>query len=618
MRLIGPREGAETLAWLGPIADALDFAHRSGVLHRDVKPGNVLFTSDGRPVLSDFGIARLAQSTTRLTATGTIVGTPTYMAPELARGQAASAASDQYALGVLAWEALVGDVPFDGENPLSVLHQQVTEPVPALQRRSPELPIALQTPFDRVLAKAPADRFESCRAFLEALAAVLGEELPSWPTAVRGTARTRIESEAPTELRPSPDEAESAAGLATADASSTYQIRSWARALAVPLALVVAALLGAFWRWPNLRPEPTLEAAVDPGPPPPFGSVDPTADRPVSEPVPPPIEPGPPGRADAPTSPPAGAGPEPGPARAEPPPEAPAATAPPAGGGGRPGERSVVPGPRLEKRADLPRGPEGGRPGAIRQRLEMLRYPPRRLARQDFTDVLALTERARTRFPGDPNARSLRRWAEGGVAYASGDDPAAAEAIGDLGRQRGDLPDSFAAWAATSPERAAEPWRLAVAFGDARGEGLAAVEKNRRGRSRVSGPLRASPDARPGRADRGSPGRSSTAMGGSPSGGASGGHLSRRILDPGAGESRRMGECSSLVRAGPRRQLEPLLVREPGGVGSSKEWRHSGARACLHEPALPRATRGLPTSSERSLSALRGAGGRPTQVARVG
>ncbi|HEV8239899.1 MAG TPA: serine/threonine-protein kinase [Thermoanaerobaculia bacterium] len=163
-------------AWTIQLAGALDAAHARGVLHRDVKPGNVLVTKDGRLMLGDFGIARLAEATTRLTATGMVVGTPIYMAPELARGADASPASDRYALAVMLFEMIAGQPPFLGSNPLSVLHQQVHEPVPSLAERLVEPPPALDAFLARALAKEPADRHRTARAMAEELVALLSPE----------------------------------------------------------------------------------------------------------------------------------------------------------------------------------------------------------------------------------------------------------------------------------------------------------------------------------------------------------------------------------------------------------------------------------------------------------
>ncbi len=163
-------------AWTIQLAGALDAAHARGVLHRDVKPGNVLVTKDGRLMLGDFGIARLAEATTRLTATGMVVGTPIYMAPELARGADASPASDRYALAVMVFEMIAGQPPFLGSNPLSVLHQQVHEPVPSIGERIAEAPPALDAFLQRALAKEPERRHRTCRVMAEELVALLSPE----------------------------------------------------------------------------------------------------------------------------------------------------------------------------------------------------------------------------------------------------------------------------------------------------------------------------------------------------------------------------------------------------------------------------------------------------------
>ena len=143
-------------AWIRQLADALDAAHAAGVLHRDVKPANVLLGKDDRLFLADFGIAKMVETLTGLTATGVVVGTPVYMAPEQAQGQSASPATDRYALAVVAYEILAGRPPFDGENPLSLMHQHVSTPPPALSSRVSGLPSGLDAVFERALSKNPA------------------------------------------------------------------------------------------------------------------------------------------------------------------------------------------------------------------------------------------------------------------------------------------------------------------------------------------------------------------------------------------------------------------------------------------------------------------------------
>ncbi|HXT51546.1 MAG TPA: serine/threonine-protein kinase, partial [Thermoanaerobaculia bacterium] len=192
-------------AWTLQLAGALDAAHARGVLHRDVKPGNVLVTKDGRLMLGDFGIARLAEATTRLTATGMVVGTPIYMAPELARGADASPASDRYALAVMLFEMIAGQPPFLGTNPLSVLHQQVHEPVPSLAERIAAPPPALDAFLARALAKEPDQRHRTARAMAEELVALLtAEQRAELSTLVwsGGTDGGSWSAEAPTVVNP--------------------------------------------------------------------------------------------------------------------------------------------------------------------------------------------------------------------------------------------------------------------------------------------------------------------------------------------------------------------------------------------------------------------------------
>jgi serine/threonine-protein kinase len=171
-----------TVKLLAPLAEALDYAHRRGVLHRDVKPGNVLLQQDGRPLLSDFGLARSVDSDTRLTQSGAALGTPDYMAPELWRGEPAQPASDQFSLAVMCHELLTGRLPFPAST--------VGSPRGANAMRQPDLsqaPARTRAALARALAKSPKDRFPTCAEFVHALIAE-----PVAPIRRRGVRLTAI------------------------------------------------------------------------------------------------------------------------------------------------------------------------------------------------------------------------------------------------------------------------------------------------------------------------------------------------------------------------------------------------------------------------------------------
>lgn len=166
-----PAPLASAAGWISQLAGALDAAHEAGILHRDVKPANVLLGKGDRLFLADFGIARMLEGGAGLTATGMVVGTPLYMAPEQAQGKPATPATDRYALAVIAYELLSGMPPFEGESPLSLMHQHVATPPPALSTKVSGLPAGLDAVFARALDKDPAHRHPTSSVFAAAIAA---------------------------------------------------------------------------------------------------------------------------------------------------------------------------------------------------------------------------------------------------------------------------------------------------------------------------------------------------------------------------------------------------------------------------------------------------------------
>lgn len=168
-RLGAPMPVAEVVRLLGPIAAALDYAHAQGVLHRDVKPSNILLWSNGTPVLGDFGIAKRTTATLGLTKLGQLIGTPEYMAPEQAMADEVGPATDQYALAIVAYEMLTGRVPYSDGTPLAVAMAHIQRPLPPPRSINPALSPVAEAALLKALAKRPGDRFASVSAFIEAL-----------------------------------------------------------------------------------------------------------------------------------------------------------------------------------------------------------------------------------------------------------------------------------------------------------------------------------------------------------------------------------------------------------------------------------------------------------------
>jgi serine/threonine-protein kinase len=169
----GPLPVPRAVALAVAVADGLAFAHEHGLVHRDVKPQNVLLNTNGAVKVTDFGIARSLEIDHGMTQTGTVVGSGEYLSPEQASGGTVSPATDVYSLGVVLWELLTGRVPFEGENFVAVALRHVNEAPPDVREVRPDVPPRLAAAVDTALQKDPARRFPTMEAFADELRACL-------------------------------------------------------------------------------------------------------------------------------------------------------------------------------------------------------------------------------------------------------------------------------------------------------------------------------------------------------------------------------------------------------------------------------------------------------------
>src|SRR5579859_2465835 len=167
---------SEVVQLFQQLCSAVDYAHKQGMLHRDLKPQNVLINMQGDAVLTDFGLAKML-GVSGLTASNTVMGTPHYMSPEQAQGKPAEVRSDVYSLGVMLYEALAGKVPFDAPTPVAVLMQHVTVPPTPIQEVNPAAPVGLAQIALLAMAKNPDERFRTAGAMGHAIMATVGKEM---------------------------------------------------------------------------------------------------------------------------------------------------------------------------------------------------------------------------------------------------------------------------------------------------------------------------------------------------------------------------------------------------------------------------------------------------------
>jgi serine/threonine protein kinase len=183
LRQSGALSPADAIKFVVQAAEGLGAAHEHGIIHRDVKPANMLLRKDGHLLLSDFGIVKILEGTTNLTRVGTGIGTPQYMSPEQGTGQPVDASSDIYSLGIVFFHCLTGRVPFNADSPLTITVKHLNEPLPVAFLRQVNVPEPIERVIVKMTSKLPADRYQNTAAFIADLlrsAAAARIALP-WP-----------------------------------------------------------------------------------------------------------------------------------------------------------------------------------------------------------------------------------------------------------------------------------------------------------------------------------------------------------------------------------------------------------------------------------------------------
>jgi serine/threonine-protein kinase len=255
-------------------AVALGHAHQRRIVHRDVKPANIMFDHDGKVMLTDFGISKALQAASGFTGTGMIIGTPHYMAPEQAKGQPVDGRADQYSLGVVGYRMITGALPFSGDSIHTILYKHIFEEPPQAKSVRADVPDFLSLAIHRSLAKEPAQRFPTMEDFATALLPEqpvhAGTSVPGGPTTPHPRAgRPPVTSETPTELSVAATTPMPSAGKAMRPVPQKKKSRG---GLAVAAVVVLALGVGGYLMFGRPRSAPATDTPTQGSNAPPSGN----------------------------------------------------------------------------------------------------------------------------------------------------------------------------------------------------------------------------------------------------------------------------------------------------------------------------------------------------------
>ena len=246
LTLQGPLPLPTVMDFLEQIAEALQYAHDKGVIHRDVKTSNVLIDEHQQCYLTDFGIAKLAASSAHFTASGALIGTPAYMSPEQCSGMTIDHRSDLYSLGIVLYEMLTGSVPYQAETPVAIVLMHMQSPLPSPRQVNPNIPEPVEQVVFRALAKSPDERYQSARDFAQALRQAMTKATDSATLALPQPQAASASAGVAVSAQPATSTQLSAPTAPTPQNVRTYTLRlTKKRVLVAALVLLALFVLGA-------------------------------------------------------------------------------------------------------------------------------------------------------------------------------------------------------------------------------------------------------------------------------------------------------------------------------------------------------------------------------------